>query len=173
VRGVRDQRLRRIVRYAAQSVPYYRDLFRRERIDPREIRAADDLERLPLIDREVVRRDPERFVSTSRRGRQSVAFLTSGSSGSPLTVLHDRDSLLANIAYGERERSVVARLCGKSHAYRELYILYAGCTIEHVWDFYRQHTFIPIRPARRLLSVLEPVDRRSGPGSTSMKTSVT
>jgi phenylacetate-CoA ligase len=159
LRTSRDRRLRHIVSYAADSVPYYRDLFRRERIDPREIRSAEDLKRLPLIDREVVRRDPRRFVSTSRRGRRSIMFLTSGSSGTPLPVFHDPYSLLANIAHGERERSVVARLCGKSLGYRELYILYRGSTTEHVWEFYRQHTFIPVRPKRLLLSILEPIDR--------------
>lgn len=159
MRTSRDRRLRHIVSYAADSVPYYRDLFRRERIDPREIRSAEDLKRLPLIDREVVRRDPRRFVSTSRRGRRSIMFLTSGSSGTPLPVFHDPYSLLANIAHGERERSVVARLCGKSLGYRELYILYRGSTTEHVWEFYRQHTFIPVRPKRLLLSILEPIDR--------------
>jgi phenylacetate-coenzyme A ligase PaaK-like adenylate-forming protein len=34
----RDARVRRIVAHAASTVPYYRDLFARERIDPREVR---------------------------------------------------------------------------------------------------------------------------------------
>ena len=71
LRAARDERTRRIVRHAGENVPYYRDLFRTERIDPRDIRSADDLERLPLIDRAVVAHDPQRFVSTSKEGRRS------------------------------------------------------------------------------------------------------
>ena len=38
--------------------PYYRDVFRRGDIDPREIHGADDLARLPVVSREEVRADP-------------------------------------------------------------------------------------------------------------------
>jgi len=43
LKAKRDARLRKIVNYAAKTVPFYRDLFREKKIDPREIRTADDL----------------------------------------------------------------------------------------------------------------------------------
>ncbi len=158
LRARRDARLRKIVRYAVETVPYYRNLFRTEGIDPREIRSADDLARLPLIDKKTVRKDPNLFLSTSRRGKQSIPVITSGSTGTPLEVHHDRVSLLANIAFGEREREVISRVSGISHGYREVNISYRGSTGEVVRSFYRQWTFIPIRPKRLSLSVLEPVE---------------
>jgi phenylacetate-CoA ligase len=98
LRQMRDRRVRQMGLYAAKTVPFYRDLFRREGIDPGEIRTAGDLDRLPLIDKQVVRKQPERFVSNSRWGRAAVPFPTTGSTGAPLTVFHDRYSLLANAA---------------------------------------------------------------------------
>jgi hypothetical protein len=50
--ALRDRRIRRIVAYAAQHVPYYRELFAREGIDPQSTQGAADLDRLPLLDRE-------------------------------------------------------------------------------------------------------------------------
>ncbi len=95
---LRDARIRETVTYAAGTVPYYRDLFAREGIDPREIVTAADLERLPLTPKEHVRSDPDRFVSDSRLGRESIPFHTSGTTGMPIRFHHDRRSLLENIA---------------------------------------------------------------------------
>jgi phenylacetate-CoA ligase len=155
--ALRDARLRRIVRYAAATVPYYRALFRVEKIDPHELQSVEDLARLPLVDKDGVRKDPHLFVSTAGPGRRAIPFLTSGSTGAPLQVCHDRHSLLANIAFGERERAVVSRSCGRALGYREVYINYSGSTIRKVWDFYGHATFIPTRPERLVLSVLEPL----------------
>jgi phenylacetate-coenzyme A ligase PaaK-like adenylate-forming protein len=47
----RDARVREIVRYAVETVPYYRDLFAREDLDPQEIRSAEQLRQLPTIDK--------------------------------------------------------------------------------------------------------------------------
>jgi phenylacetate-CoA ligase len=158
LRALRDERLKRMVRYAAATVPYYQRVFRAQRIDPRDIRSVDDLGQLPLLDKQTVREAPELFVSTSQQGRKSIPFLTSGSTGIPLHIYHDPYSLLANIAFGERERAVVTSLCRTSLGYREAYIFYAGSIGERVRRFYEQSTFIPIRPQRLSLSVLEPVE---------------
>lgn len=159
VERLRDARVRRIVRYAARTVPFYRDALAKLGLDPREIRTARDLARLPIVTKDDLRRDPEAFVSASRAGRLAIPFETSGSTGSRVRILHDRRSLLANIAYGERERAVVARLLGRESGYREVRLGYAGGTLDKVYDFYRDHTWIPSRPRRLDLSVTEPLAR--------------
>jgi len=157
--ALRDARVRAIVRHAAATVPHYRDMFRTEGIDPREIHAAADLDRLPLLDKATIWKAPERFLSESAFGRNALPFVTSGSTGKPLTVYHDHDSLLANIAFGEREREVLAQLCGRGVRWREVLLLYTGSTFGKVFDFYRQATFIPFRPDRLFVSIAEPIER--------------
>ncbi len=157
IERLRDARVRSLVRYAAATVPHYRDAFRRLSLDPRDIRTAADLERLPLIRKEDLQRDPERFVSTSWLGRRSVEFVTSGTTGQRGRVLHDPLSLLANIAWGEREREVVTNLIGRAAGYREAIIGYPSGTIEKVWQFYRETTYVPTRPDRLVLSVESPL----------------
>ena len=161
VERLRDARVRRIVRYAARTVPYYREAFARLGLDPSEIRTAHDLERLPVVEKDDLRRDPEAYVSASRAGRRSIPFETSGSTGARVRVHHDRASLLANIAYGERERAVVARLVGRETGYREVRLGYAGGTLDKVYEFYRDHTWIPVRPDRLELLVTEPLARNA------------
>ena len=111
--ALRDARVQATVRHAAATVPHYRDLFRAERIDPREIRSVADLDRLPLLDKATIRQAPERFLSESASDRNALSFVTSGSTSAPLKIYHDHRSMLANIAFGERERDVLAQLCGK------------------------------------------------------------
>jgi len=155
---LRDIRLRSIVSYAAETVPYYQDLFKTMKINPSEIRSVEDLEGLPFIDKEMIREDPGYFISTTRRGKNAIPFLTSGSTGMPIKIYHDRYSLLANIASGVREREVISKLCGRSLGYRIALVLYPGNTTEKVQELYRRWTFIPIRPEQITLSVSSPVE---------------
>jgi phenylacetate-CoA ligase len=158
VRARRDAAVRRMVAYAAANVPYYHELFARERIDPTSIRTADDLSRLPLLEKSTVQREPRCFVSQSRAGSTAVRFVTSGTTGSPLEVWHDRRSLLANLAYGERERAMIVRQCGAGPRPREMYVSYPSSTNRRVWAFYEENALLPVRPRRRYVSILDPLD---------------
>ena len=159
VAALRDARIRETVTYAAATVPYYRDLFAREGIDPREIVSAAGLEQLPLTSKQDLRRDPDRFVSDSRLGRGSIPFHTSGSTGIPIRFHHDRRSLLQNIAFGERQRHVEVRLCGKELRYLKVSLARQGGTGAQTRSIYRRQTFIPVKPRRRSVLFTPPLDR--------------
>src|SRR5262249_13888846 len=45
---------RAILEHAGSSVPYYRELFRRVRFNPSAVTSVDDLEALPILEREVL-----------------------------------------------------------------------------------------------------------------------
>ncbi len=154
----RDRRAREIARYACETVPYYRDLVRRVAIDIRKLRDACDLERLPLLNKPAVQADPEAFRSESRAGRDAIPFRTTGSTGLPLTVFHDRRSLLANIAYSERERAVEARFIGRLYSYPVLDVRAPAGTVNRVQAVYAQSTFRPLRPRRQAIGVDNPVE---------------
>jgi phenylacetate-CoA ligase len=71
----------------------------------------------------------------------------------PLAVFHDRTSLLANIAYGERERAVEAAVIGRRYRYSVLDLRGARGTFVHVQGFYAEAVMRPLRPRRRLVTV--------------------
>jgi len=143
----RDRRVRETVAYAAAHVPYYRELFAREDIDPREIHTADDLARLPVVSREEVRADPGRFRSEAAGVRGGLTLQSSGTTGLPLELYHDRRSVLLNVAYGERERAVEVAFAGKRLRYTRLYL---GSSfqenVDRVRGFMAETSFRPLRP---------------------------
>ena len=142
--------MRETVTYAARHVPHYRDLFRHEGIDPREIRGADDLARLPRLTREEVLRDPARFRSDAREARDGVTLQSSGTTGESLSLFHDRRSVLLNVAYSERERAVETAFVGKRLRYTRLFL--SPDTVENVnrvRGLAARESFRPFRPRYR------------------------
>lgn len=104
------------LREAQQHIPVYRELWGRHGIDVRELREPADLARLPLLTRAdlLAAGTTGRLAAGWARGTLR-ATRTSGSSGTPLTVLLDRRTrrrrqwrfLRALLACGYRDRKSV------------------------------------------------------------------
>lgn len=116
-------KLRRLVKHASETVPYYREVFALAGITAKDIRTLDDVKRLPILTKEdIVDRPLSAFLS-SRGGRPFAVRKTSGTTGHPVTVLVDRDTYAWSIAtryrceqwhgigIGDRQ----ARLWGRGH----------------------------------------------------------
>ena len=157
--ALRDRRLAELVRYAATTVPYYRELFSRLSIDPADIQTTADLDRLPLLDKQTVSQDPERFRSSSKRGRAAVRFPTSGTTGSPLILYHDQHSLFRDAGFNRRERAPMRKLLGPEGVRRTLAIGHPGGTTPAMRRFLGQHRFRSSMSNRLWLSVADPVDK--------------
>src|SRR5947209_4965245 len=73
------RRIRTIVRYAYESVDFYRREMDERGLSPDQFASAEDLERLPLIGAEDLARSPMDFVSAPYRRARREVFMTSGS----------------------------------------------------------------------------------------------
>ncbi len=91
LREVQAGFLRRLVARAAAEVPYYREVFARERVSPEEIRTASDLRRLPILSKETVRARKEELVSDAVPRRRLLPGHTSGTTGASLTLYWDEN----------------------------------------------------------------------------------
>jgi len=80
----RDARMRRFIRHAAETVPYYRNLFRREGLDPRDFTCFDDLVQLPILPKATVKNNLGEFESEAVPRDKRLAFHTSGTTGGGL-----------------------------------------------------------------------------------------
>jgi phenylacetate-CoA ligase len=98
IRDFQDRRLRRLVRWAAASSPFYRSWFAESGVDPRSVRSVDDLALLPLLDRNHLVENARQFCaypapivwkasSSGTSGSVVTAYRTAGSSVYELTVL--------------------------------------------------------------------------------------
>lgn len=97
-------RLRRMLAWAGAEIPHYRDEFRRLGFDPATVESVADLSALPLLDKETVRAEPERFLpSTGAAGL--VPQTTGGTTGTPLRYWATIDAVRFNYAtYEARSR---------------------------------------------------------------------
>lgn len=80
---LQDAAVRRTVTFAATEVPYYRELFARERIRPEQIRTAADLRILPFLDKATVQEHGER-LRPDRRKVRGILHTTGGTTGRPV-----------------------------------------------------------------------------------------
>lgn len=158
IEALRDRRLRRLIHHAARTVPFYRQWFAHQGIDPGQIRTKKDLSRLPVLDRQYIREHPEMFRSEGIPPNRSLSFCTSGTTGTPLQVWHDHRSVLANLAYGEREHEALNRVCGGTFRPKEVYVGYETSTFKSVTAFYAESLAMPIRPRRRFVSLFTPIE---------------
>jgi phenylacetate-CoA ligase len=80
-------RLRALVRHAYARVPYYRRLFDRAGLTPRDIRTLEDFRRIPISDRTDFSDLPEADVVAGGVGPgRIIRYATSGSTGVPMVV---------------------------------------------------------------------------------------
>jgi phenylacetate-CoA ligase len=156
----RDQasRARRMVAYAYRYVPYYRETMDRLGLRPADFQDADDLARLPLLEREQLQRDPEYFVSTAQPMAHYVQARNSGSTGKPCTFYFDARTLYQYAAHNGRARAVFVPLIGKSVGYRKTKIMSPLGSSLRIEQFYRENTLIPrgVGPQRQCLSLTNP-----------------
>ena len=89
----RDTRLRAFVEHCAETVPYYRRLFKREGIDPKRIRTQSDLKQVPILTKSAVRQNYPEMLSEAVPPRQRVRAHTSGTTGAGLRFASTLDAI--------------------------------------------------------------------------------
>ena len=88
-------RLRALLIRAGKRVPYYRRLFGELRFDPESISSLHDLERLPFLTKDVIRKNLEDLKALGARLR---LFNTGGSTGEPLQFFIGRERVSHDVA---------------------------------------------------------------------------
>ena len=104
VREDQDQRLRETIQWAAETVPYYRELFHSEGIDPSSIRAVADMHRIPTLSKVTVHERGISLRSEAVPWRQMISDHTSGTTGTALQLMHTRESMGWEYAVIRRQR---------------------------------------------------------------------
>ncbi|MEM2780204.1 MAG: phenylacetate--CoA ligase family protein [Candidatus Bathyarchaeia archaeon] len=117
------RRLKEIVKYAYDNVPFYHEKFRRIDLRPEDIRSIKDLNKLPIIRRSELQENVDKIISKEFDARELKRVSTSGSSGRPLfTYITDREDairkaklLRANTICGQKPRDRWAVITASQH----------------------------------------------------------
>jgi phenylacetate-CoA ligase len=83
--------LKKLLSYAGEHVPYYKEVFAKTGFDPRGIRRREDIDVLPVLTREIVRERYADLIAPEFRGK-NLKKGTSGSTGTPLKFEYSRES---------------------------------------------------------------------------------
>ena len=92
IRVLQNEKLRGIIAHAYDTVPFYRELMDTRKLKPLDICTTDDLQKLPIIDKAMMKAiTPGKTVSSAYKLEQLVPRDTSGSTGEPFHFFVSRD----------------------------------------------------------------------------------
>lgn len=110
----RDERVRSIVRFAYDRVPWYGRSMRDRGLGPDDVRSASDLALLPVVEQQDLSSTPDAFLPIGVRLEDLLALKTSGSTMTPRPVYHDPEGIVAGWAVKLRERALRDRIVGET-----------------------------------------------------------
>jgi phenylacetate-CoA ligase (EC 6.2.1.30) len=93
LRDIQTKGLRRTVRHVYESNPVYRRLFDAHGVSPEEIKTLDDLQRLPMTNKELLRENYPLGLSCVPRDSIVEMHMSSGSTGTPVIMPYTEGDL--------------------------------------------------------------------------------
>ena len=83
LRNYQFRQLKKLLLHANANVPYYRELFRKEKIDVEKFSKLEDIRKIPILTKEIIRENRDLLVSKLHKDKLQYVT-TSGSTGTPL-----------------------------------------------------------------------------------------
>jgi phenylacetate-CoA ligase len=94
-----EERLRFIIRHSYENVPFYSDLFQKHHLVPSDIKKIDDLQKIPVISKNDLRKHPvDYYLDRNISIRKLIRLNSSGSTGAPFTYFISREAFSMNYA---------------------------------------------------------------------------
>ena len=99
IKAFQDEKIRELVSYLAMEVPYYQEWFFKNHVDPKEIQSVEDLCRLPIVNKTLMRSEGiERFAACGFPKSKRMDSHSSGSTGEPFAYYESKLSYSVNKA---------------------------------------------------------------------------
>ncbi len=130
IREYQDKQLNTILHHAYDYVPYYTEIFDKLDLKPSDIQSVDDLEKLPFLTREIVRKQKEDIKALNYPKEKFEPITTGGIADDPLEFYVEKGMWLANhLAFvkilmeraGYRFRDKTVSLAGTDRLWRYHY----------------------------------------------------
>jgi phenylacetate-CoA ligase len=96
--NIQLDRLQKLVVYAYNNVPFYRELFINNNIDPKSIRKIEDIQKIPIITKKDIIGNYDKILADGTDISKCEIISTTGSTGIPLKVYYDKKSLYYSTA---------------------------------------------------------------------------
>ena len=116
IEAYQSEKLRSLIRHAYENVPYYKERWKALKIVPDDIRSRNDLHKLPILTKEDVRQNADRFISQKSPRRQLLSRHTSGTTGKALHFYMTEEAVAFQWAVWWRHRLRFGVTPGSWHA---------------------------------------------------------
>ncbi|MFC1809623.1 hypothetical protein ACFL3D_05860 [Candidatus Omnitrophota bacterium] len=87
---IQEERCVSLLRHAIQNIPFYIDFAKKTNIMANDIQDQSILKFFPVITKNMIRENPDSFLAINRKNYGLIKLKTSGTTGSPFTVITDK-----------------------------------------------------------------------------------
>lgn len=149
--------LRRVLKYAYENVPFYHRTFDAVGVKPEDIQSIEDMQKIPILTKRDVQRNFNSLVSRNVRMERCRKETTSGTTGTPLTIIVEK--AVSSIVSANKVRHQVEN---GSRLLRDKYVLLLP--VKGLVDAYTRRTYLGAFLARlgvvrrRLMDAQEPIE---------------
>ena len=109
---VQLEKLKDLLIESYENVEYYRELFDESNIDPYSIKRFEDIKKLPILTKEDIRCNIDKMISS--KSISNYLAKTGGTTGTPLKVIMDTDSIYKERAFVYKHWSKLGYDCKNS-----------------------------------------------------------
>jgi len=139
-------RLRAILDHCTRRVPYYRDLFRRIGFDPERVNSALDLQVLPALTKDIIRRHASDLFAEGISPSGIKAGKTGGSTGEPTPYYFSREESAyihatfrrcfawVGARWGDRLLKIGAASTASSHSLRTSFVKWISESVQNIFS---------------------------------------
>ncbi len=83
LKEAQDKNLRHMISYAYENVPYYHKLFTSLKLLPKDIKTSEDLEKLPVLTKDIIRQNWDDFMPIGLASMKYENHSSGGTTGTP------------------------------------------------------------------------------------------
>ena len=81
-----EKKIREIIKYAYNNVPFYRKKYQKAKINPQDIKTIDDFEKIPFVTKKDLQNASLKDLFPKKIGNEAILTSTSGTKGKPLSI---------------------------------------------------------------------------------------
>ncbi|WP_130647322.1 phenylacetate--CoA ligase family protein [Methanofollis fontis] len=98
LKKLQEEKLRKLISHSYENVPYYKTLFQDIGIRPQNINSIEDLQRIPILTKDIIRTNQKEFCPNNLATQKYKETSTGGSTGEPLHYRISLDDEILGIA---------------------------------------------------------------------------
>jgi len=98
IENYQNIRLRKLIEYAYNNVPFYKSIFKQNKLSVDDIKTKNDLAKLPILTKKIIRAAGSEIQSINFPKNMTINSGSSGSTGEPLFFLLSKEAYSLNLA---------------------------------------------------------------------------